>query len=37
MLTAASYVPRDTGGSGKDIPQYGNSLYIVGCDDPIGN
>ena len=36
-LTAAGYVPRDTGGSEKDVPQYGNSLHIAGCDDPIGN
>ena len=28
---------RDTGGSEKDVPQYGNSLHIAGCDDPIGN
>ena len=34
---AAGYVPRDTGGSEKDVPQYGNSLHIAGCDDPIGN
>ncbi|KAL5489162.1 hypothetical protein EMCRGX_G018222 [Ephydatia muelleri] len=31
------YVPWNTGGSEKDIPQYGNSLHIAGCDDPIGN
>ena len=35
-LTAAGYVPRDTGGSEKDVPQYGNSLHIAGCMIPLG-
>ena len=36
-LTTAGYVLRDTGGSEKDVLQYGNSLHIAGCDDPIEN
>ena len=36
VLTAAGYVPWNTGGSEKDVPQYRNSLHIAGCEIPLG-